>query len=492
MEVTDEIKKFVRDDVFGRSEYLFVTKEKDKYKGYCSKCKHEYEVEHLHHNERGICPICGAEVTVKSTRYGRKNCLNEACFYYFEKSIADPKAVVCKGYYVTKDYTLDYKNPKEIYDLCAMYIFEDKKATMIKESWGYTWGVRSSIFDFNQGYLAPKMCYCSFESIEKAIKGTSFQYIPYKEFQGHYSMVKVFGEYTKYPWIEQIVKMGFAEIIKAKLSGHSMLNCLNYKGKDVFKILKLSRKDVKDIRESKKHITPLFLNLYQLQAKHKAGLSPAEVKSLENKCRYNYPRLENILKYTTLKKAFKYMEKQYKKYAKKFEYEGNVIITWSDYIDDCIKLEMDISSEHVLFPKDVHSAHQNTINQIKVKENKKYDKQIEKRAKALQKYIFEYKELLIRPALSSKELIEEGSALNHCVATHYIKPYAEGNTDIFFIRKVEEPEKPYCTVEVSKGKVIQSKIKGNKCPDEVTQEFIKAFTEIKLSRKKKNRIKVPA
>lgn len=248
MHISKEIKQFVKEEVFGNSEYLFVTKKDGINHGHCSKCNHEYDILNAKHNESGFCPICGASLQVKLSRYGRKNCKNEACFYFFEKSIIDPNVIVCKGYYVTKDYTADYKNPKIDYSLCAIYVFEGKRAVMLTNS--YNWEMKSSIFDFNQGSLAPKMCYLSSESIEKAIKGTIYQYIPYKMFEGYYSMVKVFREYTKYPGLEQISKAGFVQIVEAKLKGYHIYNCLNYKGKDMFEMLKLSRGDIKEIKQS--------------------------------------------------------------------------------------------------------------------------------------------------------------------------------------------------------------------------------------------------
>lgn len=52
VDVTEDIKKFVHDDVFRNSEYLFVSKEGNNHKGYCSFCNHEYEVTNLAHNYR--------------------------------------------------------------------------------------------------------------------------------------------------------------------------------------------------------------------------------------------------------------------------------------------------------------------------------------------------------------------------------------------------------------------------------------------------------
>lgn len=51
------------------------------------------------------------------------------------------------------------------------------------------------------------------------------------------------------------------------------------------------------------------------------------------------------------------------------------------------------------------------------------------------------------------ELKTEGECLHHCVG-NYRDKVARGETMIFFIRKEEEPEKPYFTLEW-KGKIIQ-------------------------------------
>lgn len=91
MNVTEEIKKFVRDEVFGNSEYLFVTKSGSNKRGYCSKCSREYYVENAHHNGSGICPECGASLTVKLSRYGKKNCNPDKDVEIFIKAFKNEK-----------------------------------------------------------------------------------------------------------------------------------------------------------------------------------------------------------------------------------------------------------------------------------------------------------------------------------------------------------------------------------------------------------------
>ena len=55
--------------------------------------------------------------------------------------------------------------------------------------------------------------------------------------------------------------------------------------------------------------------------------------------------------------------------------------------------------------------------------------------------------LFIRPAASYGEFVKEGKTLFHCVA-RYAKSHSTGGTNIFFIRCVDEPDKPYYTLEL--------------------------------------------
>lgn len=497
LNVSEEIKQFVRDEVFGKSEYLFVTKVDGKNKAYCSKCSHEYEIADVKQNETGICPICGSSLKVKLSRYGRKNCKNEACFYYFEKSVIDPNVVVCKGYYVMKDYTSDYKNLKVIYELCAIYVFEDKKATMLKNNWYNGWEKKSSVFDFNQGWLAPKMCFCSFESIKKAIKNTSYRYMPYKMFQGYYSMVKLFGEYLKYPCIEYLAKEGFKKLVEDKLNGYPTYRTVNWNGKTIFKILKINKLDLREIKNKKVHVTFNFLKVFQDCKKQNWGLSIEEVIKVSTEYLYHYDAFKNLTQYSTIKKLLKYFSKQYDRYNgtpkdKHYYGEGSVLSNFRDYIADCKLLEMDITSEQVLFPKDLYTAHQNMTKQIKLKADETLNLKMKARMKSLEKYGFQYNGLMIRAASNSNELIEEGKALSHCVGT-YADRHARGETNIFFIRKISELDKPYFTIEIRQDKVIQVHGKNNRSPDAAVAEFVKEFTAEKLdNHKAKNRIKIPA
>jgi predicted RNA-binding Zn-ribbon protein involved in translation (DUF1610 family) len=384
-EITEEIEAFTTDIVFLESRYLFTFK-KDKVEyGYCTHCKSEFKINDLKHNSKHYCPCCGSECTVKNSWRGHKYLQDEACFIYFEKSIKDSNVLVAKGYYARRSYGGDYRNVYNQYALEAIYLFNlsTNKAKMFKDQyWRHEFRETSSIYSFNINGLARHPFYCSNKSIEHAVKDTEFKYFPYQEFLGQ-NMIKVFDLYTKYPVIEQLVKVEMKSLILSRLNKVDMHNSVNWRGKDVFKIMRINRKDLKDIRESKLSVTPKFLKLYQLSRKEKSGLTPSNIKALEIIISYNTDRFNNILKYTTMKKAYKYMKKQLE--IKRTNKYFSIVSTWDDYISDCIKLKMDLAFENVLFPKNIEAAHQNTIKQVKVKEDEQLNMAIAKRLNTLDK-----------------------------------------------------------------------------------------------------------
>ena len=79
------------------------------------------------------------------------------------------------------------------------------------------------------------------------------------------------------------------------------------------------------------------------------------------------------------------------------------------------------------------------------------------------------------------DLKREGETLHHCVGT-YINRVAKGETMIFFVRKEEEPEKPYYTMEWKNGKIIQCRGFRNCDPTPEVKAFTTIFEE-KMAKK---------
>ena len=79
---------------------------------------------------------------------------------------------------------------------------------------------------------------------------------------------------------------------------------------------------------------------------------------------------------------------------------------------------------------------------------------------------------------TEEELIDEGSALHHCVGT-YGATVARGESCIFFIRRADAPDKPWYTlqVELKKVKELQNHGLRNCEPTKEVQEFVDRWLE---------------
>lgn len=84
----------------------------------------------------------------------------------------------------------------------------------------------------------------------------------------------------------------------------------------------------------------------------------------------------------------------------------------------------------------------------------------------------------IRLPGSASEMREEGKNLHHCVAT-YVKYVMEETTQIFFLRKKENPEKSFATIEVREDSVIQVKGSCNKKIEKDAQLYVIKWAELK-------------
>ena len=153
-------------------------------------------------------------------------------------------------------------------------------------------------------------------------------------------------------------------------------------------------------------------------------------------------------------KTFNYIEKQNKKCNQKNLIDFQYL---KDYWD-ALYLVYGTLDKELLYPKDLKVAHDRTIMLVKEKENEALSKKIKKATKKYLDFSFEDNEtaLMITPCRSHSDLLKEGKLLQHCVAS-YAQSVAAGNTCIFFIRKLSEPDIPYYTLEFKEGKVIQNR-----------------------------------
>lgn len=501
--VSQGLVEYVTDVALLHSRYLFTRREGKRQFAYCTHCHQDHETDGLRHGETETCPSCGSTCRVRASGRGRKYLVDDAYVVYYEKSAQNPEAITARGIYVVRDYREDYREVKTEFAVRAMYVFAPGESVMYERYVYYAergtyvcgdlWSRRKTVWSLMGSYAQFKACFCSNASIVAAVQGTPFQYSTWERYNNG-DRVKFFDLAAKYPCIEYLTKLGFSSLVEAKLYGYKTYGVVNWRGRNPLQVLRMTKQDLTDLRSSKVDVTPWFLRLYQISRKDGSKLSIEQLDALATEVDGSQDyALRHVLHHTTLRRVEAYLTKQLRTKAvyTRYHSKGPLLAAWHDYINDCTKLGMDLTQDAVLFPSNLHNAHQNTIEQVRVQADALLDKQIAARCLVLQKYRFEASGFILRPAASSQELIDEGKALHHCVGT-YAKNYADGRTNLFVIRRAEEPDKPFYTLEIygTSNAITQCRGLRNCSPTDEVKAFLDLFRQEKLLTKKHTKVEV--
>lgn len=496
-DLSESIKSYATNTVLRRSRYLIVHREKGLLWGFCTHCREERVYDQPQkHNGDVTCSSCQSICIVKQRGRGRKYLLDSGYFVYFSKSLVDPNTITARGIFVQRDYSEDYTKVETVYKVTALYVFGNGKSQMMNRAYwwsGATWDVRKSIIAESNSIMASKSCYLSEESVAEAVAGTPFQYSTWEVHTRWTNRLLFFDVATKYPCVEYLTKIGLPEFVRTKVQGGRTFGAINWRGKTLDSVLKVSKQDLKAIRDADFPVSMFTLRLFQMSKKDGSNLSLKKAYMLGNLAGGSgqFGVLQKNNRYAKLNEIYNYVEKQFlrKNRGKLYSGGGQVLNTWRDYLFECKQLGMDMVDDSVLFPTNLHEAHQRTTARMKLKADKELSEKIRLRKLALKKLEFESGDLRIRPADDSEELIREGNALKHCVGS-YAARYAEGRTDIFVIRKKDEPDVPFFTVEIQGGRISQVRGLRNCSPSPEVKSFIDAFEAAKLKKPERKGVAV--
>ncbi len=493
--ISADLEKYVTDTVLLESRYLFVKTVAKEQFAYCTHCKKKHRTtKRLKHKQmdRAVCPHCKSKCQVRAAGISRKYMRDNAVLIWYQKSVKDPQAITARIMWVYRDYSGDFKDVTTMYNCHDMYLFRPGESTQYTSRNIKTKEVYSA-FDRSFGYGSIKK-FVSVKNIREAVRGTPFQYSTWEQYTGwtnpHYvsDMTEFFALAARYPCVEYLTKLGFESIVRAKLAKDRTYGAVNWNGKTIYSVLRVDKAELKEIQKSGQKMTPQALRTYQKARKIGLRMGIAEsliVADLEMPIFQDYVR--EFKKITTEKEIYKYILKQIRHEGNRYKVASTVLTDWRDYYKQCLELKIDVREEKNLFPNNLFTAHTKLTKRIKMKKDQGINEKIAQRLPTLEKYRFEYKGMILRPATSTMELFEEGRVLEHCVGS-YSRDYADGMTDICLVRKASNPDEPFYTMEIKKGTVTQCRGHKNKGMTPEVREFVEKFISKKLT--KKSRIKI--
>lgn len=274
------------------------------------------------------------------------------------------------------------------------------------------------------------------------------------------------AKYLRYPLIENLTTAGLHEIVDNILRGNET-STVDLRQASPAKALGLS-KPVLD--RAKRYSWSLSdVAAYKWLMAH--GF-PTDEKSVAE---WRYHSKEHILReLMTGCDGDLEKEKRLYRYLQKCAIQNlrHTAMLYRDYLRFAEELGYDLTQDDYLYPHNLQVMHDRLAKQVRQRKNKSTNEKMALVAAALERFAWAADGLSIRPARSVEELAEEGKQLHHCVAT-YATRYAQGGTALFFIRRSEEPDKPFYTLELDTESmtVVQNHGDHNTLQTQEVKEF---------------------
>lgn len=445
----------------------------------CTTCGYEFDIapgEYSHmHGLRDVCPCCERDSVCLSAGRGRGKYEERHRLLTFA---SDGKSL----WMVMNDILVRFEEfgaaqlHRSMVEVFRINADEQKHWRFTGEGWFYPahW---AELKTFNPAPLPSAPYYQSkydmhvfIEGIKEIIANSDCRYLAGEDLVEKLQWADVtrwISLQMKYPALELLRKGGFRTLASYRLQGENYQNAINIRAGTIEKALRLPRKWVRALRRNGigDRIRPKELKAFHRaddKVKQAAVDNWEAFSQLVNSFRYDeYDQL--ISGHTTIDKYLYYMGGQ--KHSDP---------TWyCDYLENAYLLGWDLKRKKILFPPDIIAAHDEAAALRDIEKNAEIDRRIRKHAINVD---YKLHNLMALCALSQGELNSESRFLHHCVRT-YGNRIAEGRTLIYFVRKTDEPNTPFYTLEISprNGTVIQCRGDHNCSMTEEVREFKDGF-----------------
>lgn len=447
---------------------------------HCEACDNEWIEEarggrwpqSLKQGERVECPKCRAAVIARHMSRGFKGLRRQIDVVWYTNSIMNPHMVVACATRCERDYGLaDADAPWTLetdYDTLSFALFREghgaRKFNRVfdwrtgETRWeavqrldNMTFGSVPFQFNMRERVVMEDSLYTAIEDTP-FMRAWSPDYLLTDHMQDG---AKALSMIARYPCVEYLTKLYLTDFVRNHLAGVLPNGLLNWRGKTMAGVLKISRPRLSEIKGAGVPLTPGLVAVIQYVDKAgircgartasavAAAMRGGQLKSAAADLERALSRFPKGMR----QKAIKYIAKT-----------GRSILDVEDYWRITARLGGDLRDSETAFPRDFAQAHDRAAGRVRYVASAKQNAMIEKRLPALEKqYGFSFGGLILRPVRDVAELAREGEVLHHCVGS-YASSYASGQTVICVLRRAVEPDVPFRTVEIGlDGRVKQDR-----------------------------------
>lgn len=448
--------------------------------GLCTCCgKHHELKEQPKYGKEGTCPGCKRKVQYRT--YKEKGRIHDWEYAALIQKI--------QGGYVLRFFALNQLIEQGTRSYGGM---SEKIRITYNEQWN-----RQAIYSYHRYKTTNKIRWCNgYEylsayggrkeeercrlyprNLRKILKGSKLEYSGMPEFARtgiEFYQQDFIDKAKEYTGIEKLIKAEFYNLTNSCISYGSRAPIDLYQ-KRVKKVLGLTGEYYNLIRDK----DPTWREYEVTEQCQDVGIR-ATWEQIQKMSQYAR-NFAIYMRHSTPHKMLKYIEglKSEGPYAMR----NQEVNDYHDYLQLAAGLGYNLDDDWILYPKNLKERHDQLTEEqnerkaeLEKESDDKKDRKLKRtiKRKGWTRYEMETEQLLIRLPKCAHEIRKEGNAQHHCVAT-YMDRMVAGETCILFIRKKEEQDKSYYTVEVKDNEVIQVRGKYNVAPSEDVEEFMKVF-----------------
>lgn len=483
-----DLRRWIERDILPAYFFYTYRKGKSAAEGLCSRCRNSGKVVNAKHNGQGRCPNCKHPVVFKSR--GKRGYITDRRTCQVIQKIGS-KELIVRIFKAYSSFGREETSKVSIYENARVFVKHIQGNRCEKEPYYFSYkdhsvthwerGDRPTPYYWQYNFEADTIGYLYLSNVQSQLCGTPWQYCAVDLFAKGlgkpFQAIGFLTEYFRHPKVEQLTKCGFYKLASRLIYGYG--TPIDETQTQLHRILCVPRAEIPYLREM--NVDSTELRIYQ-------GYCQKNVKDrrvlLTWSVKYGVEQgLDAFLIYMTPHKMMRYMEKQLEVLASRaraFQQTQrpnmfSALQIYEDYLRMCVQQHYDMKNSFVLFPADCAAAHDKVAEQIRMEADAKMRRRFVQRYDQIKgAFDFEKNGMRIVCPATPDDLAAEGNALHHCVGS-YADRVAKNECVILFLRKTEELEKPFYTIEVQGRKVIQVRGYKNGEPTPEVAQFMKQW-----------------
>lgn len=462
-------------------QYMFFVKiKRGSYEAFCECCGERVHLNRAMSARKTECPACGAVVTLKDGVRNPNGTTDYCACSYLERDgdaivqrlFDTAKAVWFTGDSVATQYY--FGEEQRDYRIAAQWFWFSPKGKGRNEGeWRYGPGKVHG-----QGWSAwrlqdrPIHTYpCNLRAV---LRGTKYEYSAL-DIAAEHNLVNpffYFKHYEREPKLELLYKVGLYR---------AAAEITEYYGNDARRMMRAVR-SLKDLGIGSRAEAAECAHMTVEQIVARKEIKTWNIGEEERAAALEFVVCLNARSGTDFRYDFISRERMFRYFqAQRADYHEakNFIADYTDYISECSLLGANVNDTAVKMPHSLKKAHDWATTERKVQEKQAYEGLVAAVYDSLHT-LTEWSDGVFQIIMphSAREIVEEGVRQNHCVG-RYVERVATGESVILFLRRAEDPEKNFYTVEIKKDMrrchIVQVRGERNVGATEEVDAFCKKY-----------------